>query len=489
METEGGHSVVGQAVEYQYADMPHSEIKWCTVTLSDVIRAGKRLEAAVFDIRGKHAREVVANCKWESVPLAKLSTKAYYPGRFKRIYCEAPNGIPFILPSQMTDVHPKAEKNISALTKCDISELRLKFGDILLTRSGTIGSVTVVSKTLEGAVCSDDVIRVTPAANRMGYLYVYLRSATGNTILQTTQYGSVINHIEPEHLAEMPVPNPTGEIQDKINDLIVRSFELRDQSNELVDKATAMLIAELRLPPLSDFEMEQFDATAAVNNYTVKLSELAGRIDGSYHIPLVKAIAKHLKSHAAEVTTVGDKRVSKDIVLPGRFKRVYVEEGQGRVFFGGKQLGELDPAGKKYLSLIHHGERIKKQLELSENMTLITCSGTIGKVMLVSRHWNNWAASQHIIRIVPADKAIAGYISVFLSSEYGHELITRFTYGSVVDEIDDRHVAQIPFPLLKNAEAQTEINRLALQANKLRYQAYLLEQEAMTVMNDEVLFV
>jgi type I restriction enzyme S subunit len=194
-----------------------------------------------------------------------------------------------------------------------------------------------------------------------------------------------------------------------------------------------------------------------------------------------------LRTRASEVTTVGDARVSRNIILPGRFKRVYVEEGQGRVFIGGKQIHELDPYGKKYLSLVHHGDRIKKQLELTENMTLITCSGTIGKVMLVPRHWSHWAASQHIIRVIPANNDIAGYLAVFLASDYGKQLITRFTYGSVVDEIDDNHVSQIPFPLLKDAAAQAEINGLALKSNDLRYQAYQLEREAMGVLEKEVL--
>src|SRR5699024_11283164 len=49
--------------------------------------------------------------------------------------------------------------------------------------------------------------------------------------------------------------------------------------------------------------------------------------------------------------------------------------------------------------------------------------------------WESWTANQHIIRVVPANSEIAGYLNVFLASDYGHQLITRFTYGSVVDEI------------------------------------------------------
>ena len=127
-------------------------------------------------------------------------------------------------------------------------------------------------------------------------------------------------------------------------------------------------------------------------------------------------------------------------------------------------------------------------LELHENMTLITCSGTIGKVALVGKHWENWTANQHIIRIVPANEDIAGYLYIFLSSDYGYQLITRFTYGSVVDEIDDNHVRAIPFPLLKNKEIQNQINDLALKANEKRYEAYRLEQEALRILDREVIF-
>ena len=149
---------------------------------------------------------------------------------------------------------------------------------------------------------------------------------------------------------------------------------------------------------------------------------------------------------------------------------------------------ELDPANKKYLSFVHHGDRISNQLELHEDMTLITCSGTIGKVTLVGKHWENWTANQHIIRVVPASKDIAGYLSIFLASEYGYPLITRYTYGSVVDEIDDTHVGNIPVPLLKEANVQRNINEIALAANQKRYEAYKLEQQALRIIDKEVIF-
>ena len=107
--------------------------------------------------------------------------------------------------------------------------------------------------------------------------------------------------------------------------------------------------------------------------------------------------------------------------------------------------------------------------------------------MLVPKHWEGWTANQHIIRVVPASGEIAGYLYVFLASDYGRELITRFTYGAVVDEIDDHHVSAIEVPLLKDRKLQTEINRLAIEANAKRTEAYHAEQQAIRITNDEVI--
>ena len=466
-----------------------SPLKWCSVTLSDVVSRGKRLEASVFDVEAKQARDTIASSKYPCVPLLGengLIQNAYYPGRFKRIYCERNEGVAFYLPSQMTDIYPKAEKFISRLTKCDASELKLKPNTLLLTRSGTIGTISYVSKTTEGKVFSDDVIRVTfKNVFDTGYAYAFLKSKLGNIVLQTNGYGSVITHLEPQHLQETMIPNAPDTLKQKIHTLIAESYRLRDESNDLIDEATRLLIEELQLPSVEELNPISKDAT--VDTFSVKLSRMAGRVDASYHVPIVDEIVAHLKMYADEVTTVGDSRISKEVIMPIRFKRVYVDEGHGRVLLGGKQLYELDPSGKKYLSTSKHSG-IMSKLEVDQNTTLITRSGTIGKVALVPKHWEHWVPSDHIIRIVPANDGIAGYINIFLSSNYGYELISRYTYGSVVDEIDDNHVRQIPIPLLKNKDIQSRINELALQANQKRYEAYLLEQRALKVMDEEVIY-
>ena len=477
--------------EIRYTNMPYTPVKWCSVKLSDVIKAGCRLEAAVFCTDALTAVETIKSSKYGSLSLKPNKNgfvKAiYHAPRFKRNYItnRHPNAVAFIGSSEMLDIYPIADKYITS-ELAQSKKLYIKKNTVLMSCSGTIGNVTLGSNALLKFALSQHIIRL-ECDLYPGYLYICLKSNLVQAQIQSLVYGKVILEIEPHHLEKIIIPNASDKIKSKINNLILRSFELRDKSNELIDKATAMLVAELKLPPLHEIKTEQFDKNTNVNNYTVKLSELNGRLDGSYHIPIAKAIVKHLQKYAAEVTTVGNKRVSKDIILAGIFKRTYVEEGYGIPFLGGKEITQLIPKTEKYLSRIHHSERYGKELKVNENNILVTDRGTIGIVSFVPKHWGEYAVSQNVIKLVPTNDEIAGYLFVYLNSIYGKLLVQQQTYGSVVDMIDNNSLAVVPFPLLKNIETQTEINCLALEANRLRYKAYLLEQEAMTAMNDEVL--
>lgn len=483
-------AMVLNPIEISISEISEAPIKWCSVSLSEIIAKGTRLEASVFDVEAKHAWELLQNSKYATVPIGGRNglASSYTGARFKRIWVEK-SEFPIFQPSSITNIKPSPDGYISERTQTNIDALRVRKNQILLTCSGTIGKVSYVSKTLENAIFSHDLLRITcKIPEDAGYVYTYLKSKIGKQILLTNSYGSVITHIEPEHLATDPIPNAPPEIKKEIHDLIVKSYDLRDQSNELIDQATALLVDELKLPSIQALTHKVTKGNAPIEAFSVTLSKMEGRVDASYHVPVVDAIIRHLKEHAKEVTCVGDKRISQGVILPGRFKRIYVDEGYGKVFIGGKQIFELDPSNKKYLSSVHHADRITNQLELHENMILITCSGTIGKVTLVPKQWEKWAANQHIIRIVPASSDVAGYLSIFLSSEYGYELIKRFIYGSVVDEIDDAHVRQIAIPLLSDQVVQKKINDLALEANAKRYEAYQLEQQALQIMDHDVIY-
>ena len=466
-----------------------SPVKYCSVALSDVIARGNRLEASVFDVEAMQARALIAGGKYPQTFLggAEGIATSYVCGRFKRIWVKT-SDIPIYQPSSIVDIKPSPDGYISSKTKTNINALRVQKNQILMTCSGTVGKVSYVSETLKDKVFSHDLLRIDcKNPNDAGYVYAYLKSSVGNQILCTNRYGAVITHIEPEHLATIPIPDAPAMLKNTIHHRIEKSYALRDASNDLIDEATALLVKALNLPPMDDIAPSFYEKDAEVDTFSVPLSRLSGRLEASYHVPIVDAVMERLRQNAAEVTMIGDPRISREVILPGRFKRVYVDEGHGRVLIGGKQLYELDPAVKKYISGRKH-EKILKKLEVYENTILLTRSGTIGKVALVPKHWEHYIPSDHIIRIVPTSDDMAGYLYIFLASDYAQPLIRRFTYGSVVDEIDDHHVRRIAVPLLKDRAAQRKINDLALEANEKRYEAYRLEQDALKMLNEQIIF-
>ncbi len=477
-----------QAVEDQ--ETKTSDLKWASVVVREIVEKDYRLEASVYDIEGRQARQHLEKGKWEVVRLCgeKGLVTAYHGIRFKRIYVEK-SDFPIYQPAQANDLYPRPSAYISDLTQTDIDALRVKRGQVLLTCSGTIGNCTYVRNTLDNLIFSHDLIRI-ESKEYNGFIYAFLKSKIGRLLITTNNYGAVVKHIEPKHLNHIPIPNPPPILKQEIHNLIEESFKLRDESNELMDEAQVLLKETLQLPDIENLQerAEQFDKTARILNYSVLSSESIDRLDGSYYVPIVKAIEQHIEKMAKEILKVGDNQISQSVTLPGRFKRVYVEEGNGIVFFSGKDILELDPSDKKYLSFSQHAQKIKNELVIKEGMILVTSSGTVANTTFVPKHWDGWAMTHDIIRLVPANNEISGYLYAWLSSPYARELISRFAYGAVVRHLEKEHLLRVSVPLLNDKNTQAKINNKILDANHKRTKAYKLEQEALTVLDEQVIY-
>ena len=462
-------------------------LKYTSVLLSEVYSNNIRLEADAYNLEAKAAKNLVEHCKYGYVYLwgkDGLVEDAFVCDRFKRVYVEkSKEAIPFYLPSVIMDVYPKPSKYISDRTNVDIDTLRVKKGMLLMSVSGTVGRCSIVGDYLNDAVFSHDLLRLFGKGPfDTGYIYAFFCTSTGQQLVQNNNYGAVIQHIEPEHLRNIVIPNAPESIKEKIHNLVMESYDLRDQSNSLMDEAEQILFQELRLPPIEELKPKYFDGNVGLRNYSIKLSRTDWRLDCSYHSTAYDVLIGILKTSAAKIVPCGSPEISEAIVLPTRFKRTYVGSSFGLKFIGGKQINELNPSSEKYLA---HSS-LDSELKFVANSVLITRSGTIGKVALVPQHWENWIGSDHIFRIIPADNDIAGYLYCWLNTDYAQQLIKRNTFGAVIDEIDAGQLAKIEIPLLKNESKQKEINGKVLKANELRYQAYLKEREAVKMMEEVI---
>ncbi len=461
-----------------------SPLRYGTVSIAQMVNNGHRYDASAYNIGATNALRKVKRNKYGYVYLwgdKGFVIDSYYGPRGKRAYIQnTPNSLGFIGSSEMLEINPKPVKFVPIGYR---DTFGVAYGDVLVSRSGTIGNVSYVTKTLQRLCVSEHAIRIS-CSEYSGYVYAFLATEVGRLIIQSFTFGAVVDQIEPIHLKQVPIPNAPKELKESIHNLIVESYDLRDKSNDLIDEAQELLYKELQLPDISTIKGMNYAENKGFQNYVVKASQLNGRLDGSYHIPEVEEVIKVISKNAAEVTTLGDPRLSKKIILAGVFKRTYVDKQNGVPFLGGRDIMQLNPSIEKYLSIAVHKERIEKELEVFNNYILVTDRGTIGKIQIVPKHWNGWAVSQNVIKVVPASIDISGYLYAYLATDFANVLIKRETYGSVVDMIDNNNVASIVVPLLKDKSVQQKINDLVLEANELRYQAYLKEQEGINKMNE-----
>lgn len=140
----------------------------------------------------------------------------------------------------------KASKN----QKRSIKALRVEYGDIVISRSGTIGRVAYITNRLKGSIVSDDMIRVRIYDETIRYyIYAFLQTESGLNQMIKNEYGSVQQHLEAKHITGIIVPIPKDWDQVKsITDAVKESLNARETmetANELLLKNTRKLISDL----------------------------------------------------------------------------------------------------------------------------------------------------------------------------------------------------------------------------------------------------
>ncbi len=461
--------------------------KIATVKLSEVITRGKRLEGRYFNVEAKKIREIVNNYSGEKIRLAGLIQKIFVPPQLKRIYADNPEvGVEYLTPSDLLFYKPKANKYVIAEQMKNIEDWYVKEDWLILTQSGTVGFPTLTTKSLEKYIVSQNAIRVI-FKERIDtfYLYAFLLSDYGRLILTTNLYGGVIRHIEPEHVENMMIPNPHKDFKKSIAEKIMGAMSLREHANNLLDEAERIFVSEGKLQDIKSLKKE----AAPLNKKFVRRAKcLDMRLDGSFHSPLTNLVLSEFEKSNFLISNIGSSEVSEEIILPGRFKRHYVNKEYGLPFLSGKNILQVNPLEIKYLSKLKH-KKILSSITLKKNIILVTRSGTIGRTMIAPEYYENFSATEHVIRIISSEKMNPGYIYCFLASEYGRVLINKFTYGAVVDEIDDHQLASVPFPLPKDRRIIDEIGDLVLEANHKRNEAKKLEDNAVAELEKHIGFI
>jgi type I restriction enzyme S subunit len=447
-----------------------------SIMLSEVMQEGVRFEAGAFNIEARHAVEQMRAAGLSLVPLygnSGLATFASKPTRFPRVYVDATHGTPFLSSSDIISMRPEIENYLSLKLTSHLAQLLIREWDVLISRSGTVGNVGLASERLSGCALSEHAIRLrAPQPEDSGFIAAFLRSRYGRLQLIHASYGSVVQHIEPEHLSKILVPDLPPQIRQRIGKAVMDATRARNDSNKLLDEADTKLHGLLKLPTLSSVSAQGKGSPSV----KLKASRLGWRFDASFHDPVTQAATDVLQKSGLDISRLGSPAVTSEIRPITKFrKRLYVPSG-GILLMSSKQLMQIDPVDVKRLAKGAHTKDLI-EIALRQNMVTISRSGTIGRVQIIPAYMEGWAASEHATRIISAQGMNPGYIYAWLSSDYGQRLVKRYSYGSVILEIDKEMLESVPIPV-PSPQIRNSIGDLVLRANELRDHAWRIEREA-----------
>ena len=432
---------------------------------------GRRLDCGPYMSGAVEAKELLK--KHNTEQLADITDAIYHAGRESRVWVNSPeHGVPFmgstdILASDLSYLPLISKKQIASNPRFTIRE-----GWTLVTRSGTVGRMAYARPDMDGVACSEHVMRVVPNESliKPGYLYAYLSSCFGVPIVVSGTYGAIIQHIEPHHIAGLPVPR-LGDVEDKAHELNQRAADLRADANQMLLDAKNDLESEIAGGSVtwSSLRPQAFDIRAcSVNSFM-------SRLDAFHYVGFV---GEAIDTACVPLTEMGDYA---DVLRPPIMKRIRVTEG-GHEFLGGTDLMSLDQ--RSDVSISARTPNIDKFI-IKPGYVLFQCVGQrygiFGRPVLANRLLIGKAVTEAVMRIIPRDPKGAGYISVYLATEFGRRLSMRFSAGSSIPVLQEEGARKI-LVYWPDEERRHEISRIAEQAWENRAQATELEDEARTLV-------
>jgi len=414
-------------------------MKVSSVKIKDNIKA-LRFDASFHLSEGLQVKRLIKDSPYRMLHISDVTERIFYGNRAKRVYVTSRKyGEPFLSSSDILQADLENVKLASKKYTPNIEQLRLERGWTLISRSGTIGNCAFSSQLHAQKLASEHVIRLVPNyILREGVVYAYLASKYGHSLLTQGTFGAVIQHIEPDFVGSIPIPDFPEDFQKEVDDLIQESAKLREEAAKNLNEA------HLCVEALVGSSMKNTSNCVSVKSV---LSSHNTRFEGNYYVSDNRRLYDYITS-TYKCRTLGD--CTDKIFRPGIFKREYVKDGV--MFLGGADIMMAIPHSEKYLSY----RQVNKmpELRVQKDWMLVTCGGTIGNMVYIDEQIAKCAISQHVMRIVPKKDVPSGFLYGFLSSTVGHKLINLFTYGSVIPSVEPHHLDLVPIPIISDEKVQ-----------------------------------
>lgn len=442
----------------------------CSAVASRLIRKWQRIDAGFYLAPSIQIRSLLKERSVKSLPLGSIASSIMMPGRLKHVEAsENETPVPYLHAYSVFEFLPRTVQMLSSRRTKHIEDYLVEAGTILQTRSGrNLGPLAIADEHLANFALSDHLIRIfiqnEPERN---YAFAFLRSGSGQTLLKSTQNGSVISHLTVDGLAQMPIVI-LDNVFDEVVAIIKEATEARGRARQTLQASLAKLNERYPLP-----------TTKLSQGWEISAALLGSRIDAAAHSERVREIRKMLLSDGgvlvgqiAEVSKPG-----------GRPKLVYVEKGNGTPYLSGRQILQTTPIGLKYLSAVSIAA--KSKYTLGEGDVIFQADGraeeSLGYPSMALGERVGWLASGHVGRFIPRDIKNAGWLWAATACDVVQEQIASSACGSVVDSVYPEPLETIVLPKMSDEESGK-----VLAAWKMMAEAEKLENRAIGLIDAEM---
>ena len=366
--------------------------------------------------------------------------ECWMPTRLKQVHgASGEDSVPYLRPYDVFEYLPKPAGWLSARRTERIDDYRVPPNSLLQTRSGrNLGPLAVSDSYLARYALSDDMIRIQiDDEPERAYVYAFLSSSAGQSILRQRMSGSVVDHLTVDDVQQMSVPILGETCVREISAKSAQGLRLMEEARLELDAAMADI--RRRFPSVDS-------RGTKCEGWVASSRSLAGgnRLDAHYHDPAVSAAREQMQE--AGGGPVGDVATA---FLPARYKRYYVGPEYGRPILSGRQLLQMEPVNLRYIS--DRSFKNPDVMALLEGMVAFGAvgrwEGRLGEPALITAGRHGWLASNDVMRLTPHKDIDPGWLWLAMACEPVQRQVAALPYGSVIDHTgpdDIEHQVWLP---------------------------------------------
>lgn len=449
----------------------------------------KRLDGNFHLSEGITVRNAIQNSPYPLRRVGEAAESIFYGNRAKRIYVKSKeHGIPFLSSSDILMANVDSVKLASKKYTTGIENMMLKDNWILISRSGTIGNCAYTNLQHAQKLASEHVIRIIPNdILRRGYLYAYLASSYGHSLLTQGTFGAVIQHIEPDFVSSIPIPEAPMKFQEEIDAKIKKAAGLRTEASQMLKDAEALVKEKAHL---RDLTLEDYDYFGPRSSS--RICSCFSRSIKEIGTTSINAFNNSERIRNSRKLIVGKQLCIKDILeggetfSSGSMPSIEVKPGHGIMLINQKDIFDNIVTGK-YIS--SRGANLSDLLEYGE--VLVACDGTLGenelfcRTVFVNEDLVGAFISSHFLRMKTNGIVPSGYLYAWLNSDYGFRYIRNCQAGTKICHPIPKMFLNIPIPII-DQESMNRVDDLVRKAHTMRHQSNELEKESIAMIESEI---